>query len=69
MRKLVLAAMLATLGLGLQPATAGLIGMPLNLLAAVEHIGAGEPAMAVSPSGACGWTDDVWSGPVRVHLC
>lgn len=55
---------IAVLCMGLHPASAGLLGMPLNLKAAIELRDVNAPAPA--------WefhTDDVLIGPVLVRDC
>ena len=60
----ILMAAIAALCLGLHPAGAGLLGMPLNLKVAVDlHA-------AATPIPACEfYTDDVLAGPVLIRGC
>jgi hypothetical protein len=55
---------IAALCMGLHPASAGLLGMPLNLKVAVELRHANAPAPACEF-----YTDDVLIGPVLVKDC
>jgi hypothetical protein len=56
---------------GFQSATAGLLGMPLNLRAAIEQVdfdGSASPAIFRSRSGEfC--TDENLTGPILVDNC
>ena len=57
-------AAIAALCIGLQPAGAGLLGMPLNLKVAIEL------REIVAPAPACQfYTDDVLTGPLIVREC
>ena len=55
------AAAIAALGIGLHPAGASLLGMPLNLKVAIELRDANAPAPACQF-----YTDDVFAGPVLI---
>jgi hypothetical protein len=58
------AAVIAALCVGLHPASASLLGMPLNLKAAIEL------REVVAPTAACQfYTDDVLTGPLLVSQC
>jgi hypothetical protein len=60
----IVAATVAALCLGLHPASASLIGTPLNLKVAIEL------RNVVAPAAACQlYTDDVFTGPLRVRGC
>jgi len=55
---------IAVLCFGLHPASASLLGMPLNLKVAIEH----SDVEALAP--VCqSYTDDVLTGPVLVKGC
>jgi hypothetical protein len=60
----IVTAAIATLCMGLHPAGASLLGMPLNLKFAIEvrDVGALAPACEF-------YTDDVFAGPVLVRGC
>lgn len=58
----IVTAMIAALGIGLHPASASLLGMPLNLKVAIEFRDVGAPACEF-------YTDDVFTGPVLVKSC
>ena len=54
--------------LGFQTASAGLLGMPLNLRVAIEVIN--PDAVSAGPSPSClRYTDDVFAGPVLLTGC
>ena len=57
-------AAIAALCMGLHPAGASLIGMPLNLKVALELHEVGVPAPACQF-----YTDDVYAGPLLVKVC
>jgi hypothetical protein len=59
----ILVAVFAVLGMSLYPASASLLGMPLNLKAALESRDTQTPP-------ACEfYTDDVFAGPVLIRGC
>ena len=58
----VVAAAIAALGMGLHSASASLLGMPLNLKAAIAFQDVDVPACQF-------YTDDVFAGPVLVKGC
>jgi hypothetical protein len=58
----ILTAVLAVLGMSLYPASASLLGMPLNLKAALELRDKQTPACQF-------YTDDVFAGPVLIRGC
>jgi hypothetical protein len=58
----IVAGAIAALSMGLHPASASLLGMPLNLKAAMELRGVAAPACQF-------YTDDVFTGPLPVKLC
>ena len=58
----VAAAAIATLVMGLHSASASLLGMPLNLKAAIAFQDAEVPACQF-------YTDDVFAGPLLVKSC
>jgi hypothetical protein len=60
----IVTAAIAALCMGLHPASAGLLGMPLNLKVAIElrDVGAQVPACQF-------YTDDVFTGPLLVKSC
>jgi len=58
----IVAAAIAALCMALHPASASLLGMPLNLKAAIELRGAAAPACQP-------YTDDVLTGPLLIKLC
>jgi len=60
----IVTAAIATLGMGMHPAGASLLGMPLNLKFAIELREASAPAPACEF-----YTDDVFTGPVLVRGC
>lgn len=55
---------IAALSLSLHPASASLLGMPLNLKAAIELHSADAPASAYQF-----YTDDVLTGSLLVKVC
>ncbi len=57
-------AVIAALSLGLHPASANLLGMPLNLKVAIELNSVDAPAPACQF-----YTDDVFTGPLLVRDC
>lgn len=60
----IVAAAVAALCMGLHPASASLVGMPLNLKVAIEL------RDVVAPAAACQlYTDDVFTGPLLVGGC
>jgi hypothetical protein len=72
MRKvLALAITMASPGGGFYPANAGLIGMPMNLRAAIGQVSVDAAAsVPVVRSRVCTfWTDDVVTGPLLVEGC
>ena len=60
----IVTATIAALCMGLHPASASLLGMPLNLKVAIElrDVGAQAPACQF-------YTDDVFTGPLLVKGC
>jgi hypothetical protein len=60
----IVTAAIAALCMGLHPASANLLGMPLNLKAAIElrDVDAAVPACQF-------YTDDVFTGPLLVKGC
>lgn len=58
----IVAAAIAVLGMGLHSASANLLGMPLNLKAAIELRDVEAPACQF-------YTDDVFAGPLLVKRC
>jgi hypothetical protein len=58
----ILTTAIAVLGMSLYPANASLLGMPLNLKAALELRDAQAP-------GCQFYTDDVFAGPVLIRGC
>jgi hypothetical protein len=60
----IVAAAIAALCMGLHPAGASLLGMPLNLKAVIDLHDVGAPAPACQF-----YTDDVFAGPVLVKGC
>jgi hypothetical protein len=58
----ILMAVVAVLGMSLYPASANLLGMPLNLKAALELRDTQPPAGEF-------YTDDVFAGPVLIRGC
>jgi hypothetical protein len=58
----ILTAVIAVLGMSEYPASASLLGMPLNLKAAIASRDTQEPAWQF-------YTDDVFAGPVLVWEC
>ena len=58
----ILTAVIAVLGMSLCPASASLLGMPLNLKAALELRDTQAPACEF-------YTDDVFAGPVLIRGC
>jgi hypothetical protein len=66
MRKISTLALIAAIATCIgQSATAGLLGMPLNLRATIEQINLGT----VSTNSCRGFTDDVFIGPLPINLC
>ncbi|MGO8909668.1 MAG: hypothetical protein ACLQDM_10160 [Bradyrhizobium sp.] len=60
----IVTAAIAALCMGLHPASASLLGMPLNLKSAIEL------REVVVPAPACQfYTDDVFTGPLLVKGC
>ena len=55
---------IAALCIGLHPASASLLGMPMNLKVAIEQRAAAAPAPAFQF-----YTDDVLTGPLLVRNC
>jgi hypothetical protein len=51
-----------SLCIGVHPANAGLIGMPLNLKVAIDAVDANAPACQF-------FTDEVLTGPVLIKSC
>jgi hypothetical protein len=60
----IVAAAIAALSMGLHPASASLLGMPLNLRVAIELHSIDAPAPACEF-----YTDDVFTGPLLVKGC
>jgi hypothetical protein len=60
----IVTAAIGALCMGLHPAGASLLGMPLNLKVAIEFHNVGTPAPACQF-----YTDDVFAGPVLVKGC
>lgn len=63
---------LLLLCIGFQSAYASLLGMPLNLRAAIEQVDLnGSASTAIFRNQSCGffYTDDVLTGPVLVSSC
>jgi hypothetical protein len=60
----IVTAAIAALCMGLHPASASLLGMPLNLKIAIEVRGVGAQAPACEF-----YTDDVFTGPLLVRDC
>ena len=58
----ILTVVIAVLGMSLYPASASLLGMPLNLKAALELRDTQTPACQF-------YTDDVFAGPVLIREC
>lgn len=58
----ILAAVIAILGISQYPASAGLLGMPLNLKAAIESRDAQKPAWQF-------YNGDVFADPVLIWEC
>lgn len=61
----IVTAAIGALCMGLHPAGASLLGMPLNLKVAIESHNVGTPA----PAACQFYTDDVFAGPVLVKDC
>jgi hypothetical protein len=60
----IMMAAIAALCIGLHPAGASLLGLPLNLKVAIEHRDFDVPAPACQF-----FTDDVLTGPLPVNAC
>jgi hypothetical protein len=68
----IIGAALVLLGTGFQSANAGLLGMPLNLRAAIAQVDLdGSASTAIFRQQSCGlfYTDDVLTGPLLVSSC
>jgi hypothetical protein len=64
-----IAAALILLGIGIQSANAGLLGMPLNLKAAIGQVDGSASPGIFRQQFQFFYTDDVLTGPLLVISC
>jgi hypothetical protein len=64
-----IAAALVLLGIGFQSANAGLLGMPLNLKAAIGQVDGSASSGIFQQQFQFFYTDDVLTGPLLVSSC